>query len=163
MLRRAACLVIRSGLAHLLCTIFRYGAIVDSTGYRLVRSGSKAPTYLQQRASICVRRLCCLIAWESTARLALLHTGWGWVISSSTRPLVSTTTRMSAPNHAGTVPINRSFGSVYEEELHIHVERGRVTGTRVYDNRGKDIDTRRLGVANLPGRENRFPGDRDFN
>jgi hypothetical protein len=29
----------------------------------------------------------------------------------------------------------------YEEELHIHIERGRVTGTRVYDNRGKEIDT----------------------
>jgi len=59
--------------------------------------------------------------------------------------------------------VDMGFGSVYEEELHIHVERGRVTGTRVYDNRGKEIDTRRIGVANLPGRENRFPGDRDFN
>jgi hypothetical protein len=28
---------------------------------------------------------------------------------------------------------------------------------------GKEIDTYRLGVDNLPGRENRFPGDREFN
>jgi hypothetical protein len=59
--------------------------------------------------------------------------------------------------------VHMGFGSVYEEELHIHVERGRVTGTRVYDNCGKEIDTYRLGVDNLPGRENRFAGDRDFN
>ena len=59
--------------------------------------------------------------------------------------------------------VHMGFGSVYAEELHIHVERGRVTGTRVYDNRGKVIDTYRLGVDNLPGGENRFPGDRDFN
>jgi hypothetical protein len=26
----------------------------------------------------------------------------------------------------------------------------------------KEIDTRRIDVANLPGRENRFPGERDF-
>jgi len=55
--------------------------------------------------------------------------------------------------------VHMGFGSVYEEELHIHVERGRVAGTRVYNNRGKEIDTRRLGLRNLPGRENRFRGD----
>lgn len=59
--------------------------------------------------------------------------------------------------------VHMGFGSVYEEELHIHVERGRVTGTRVHDNRGKQIDERRLGEENLPGWENRFSGDRDFN
>src|SRR5215813_12434892 len=59
--------------------------------------------------------------------------------------------------------VHMGFGSVYEQELHIHVERGRVTGTRVYDNRGKEIDTYRLGGCNLPGKEKRFPGDRDFN
>jgi hypothetical protein len=59
--------------------------------------------------------------------------------------------------------MHMGFGSVYDEELHIHVEHRRVTGTRVYDNRGKEIDTYRLGVDNLPSRENRFPGDRDFN
>lgn len=59
--------------------------------------------------------------------------------------------------------VHMGFGSVYAEELHIHVERGRVTGKRVYDNRGKEINTDRLGIDNLPGGENRFPGDRDFN
>ena len=59
--------------------------------------------------------------------------------------------------------VHMGFGSVYEEELHIHVERGRVTGTRVYDNRGMEIDTHRLSFGNLLGWENCFPGDRDFN
>jgi len=67
------------------------------------------------------------------------------------------------PRGAQLVYVHMGFGSVYEEEVHIHVERGRVTGTRVYDNRGKENDTYRLGNDNLPGRENRFPGDRDFN
>jgi len=34
---------------------------------------------------------------------------------------------------------------------------------RAYGNRRKEIDTCRLGVDNLPGGENRFPGDRDIN
>jgi hypothetical protein len=59
--------------------------------------------------------------------------------------------------------VHMGFGSVYEEELHIHVERGRVTGTRIYDNRGDEHDERKLSWDNLPGGENRFPGDRDFN
>src|ERR1043166_7074348 len=59
--------------------------------------------------------------------------------------------------------VHMGFGSVYEEELHIHVERGRVTGTRTYDNRGKDHNEWELGEENLPGGENRFRGDRDFN
>jgi hypothetical protein len=59
--------------------------------------------------------------------------------------------------------VHMGFGSVYAKELHIHVECGRVRGTRVYDNRGKEINTDRLGIDNLPGGENRFPGDRDFN
>ena len=36
--------------------------------------------------------------------------------------------------------VHMGFGSVYDDELHIHVERGRVTGTRVYDNRGEEAD-----------------------
>jgi hypothetical protein len=35
--------------------------------------------------------------------------------------------------------------------------------TRAYANRREEIDTYLLGVDNLPGGENRFPGDRDFN
>jgi len=64
---------------------------------------------------------------------------------------------------AGSLVAARALGRSIRKKLHIHVERGRVTGTRVYDNRGKEIDTYRLVVDNLPGRENRFPGDHDFN
>lgn len=61
------------------------------------------------------------------------------------------------------VYVHMGFGSVYEEELHIMIERGRVKGQRVYDNRGKEHNETILAVVNLPGLENRFPGDRDFN
>jgi hypothetical protein len=61
------------------------------------------------------------------------------------------------------VYVHMGFGSVYEQELHIMVERGLVKGRRVYDNRGSEHDEHRLGWENLPGGENRFPGDRDFN
>jgi len=47
-------------------------------------------------------------------------------------------------------------------EIHIRIERGRVTGRRVVDNRGKTFDATALGWANPPGWENRFPGDDDF-
>ncbi|MCX7010993.1 MAG: hypothetical protein NTW86_00215 [Candidatus Sumerlaeota bacterium] len=39
------------------------------------------------------------------------------------------------------------------------VERGIVTKTRVIDNREKQFDTDALGWNNMPGGENRFPGD----
>lgn len=58
--------------------------------------------------------------------------------------------------------VHMGFGSVYEEELHIRVELGHVTGSRIHDNRGTEFDAYLLGLANLPGFENRFPGDRDF-
>jgi len=54
------------------------------------------------------------------------------------------------------------FGSVYEQEIHVQIERGRVTGRRVVDDRGKTFDATALGWANLPGGENRFPGDDGF-
>ena len=38
--------------------------------------------------------------------------------------------------------VHMGFGSVYDDELHIHVERGRVTGSRVYDNRGEEADSK---------------------
>jgi hypothetical protein len=59
--------------------------------------------------------------------------------------------------------VDMGFATVYERELHIMVERGHVKGRRIYDNRGRPHDVRQLSLANLPGRENRFPGDRDFN
>lgn len=55
--------------------------------------------------------------------------------------------------------VHMGFGSVYEEELHIKIEKGGVTKTRVVDNRGKQHDRWKLSRRNLPGRENRFPGD----
>jgi hypothetical protein len=55
--------------------------------------------------------------------------------------------------------VHMGFGSVFEEELHITVEGGQVKATRVIDNRNKPHDTRQLGWDNLPGGENRFPGD----
>lgn len=55
--------------------------------------------------------------------------------------------------------VHMGFGSVYEEEVHVKVERGVVTSTRVVDNRGQAFDSWELGLRNLPGGENRFPGD----
>ena len=59
--------------------------------------------------------------------------------------------------------VHMGFGTVYEQEMHVMVEHGIVKGRRVYDNRGKEHDEQMLGWGNLPGFENRFPGDRDFN
>ena len=55
--------------------------------------------------------------------------------------------------------VHMGFGSVFEEELHIAVESGLVKTTRVIDNRGKQHDIGELGLRNLPGGENHFPGD----
>jgi hypothetical protein len=55
--------------------------------------------------------------------------------------------------------VHMGFGSVYEEEIHVKVEKGVVTASRVVDNRGKPFDRSELSLQNLPGDENRFPGD----
>jgi len=55
--------------------------------------------------------------------------------------------------------VHMGFGSVFEEELHIKIERGVVISSRVLDNRGRENDDPELGLKNLPGGENRFPGD----
>jgi hypothetical protein len=55
--------------------------------------------------------------------------------------------------------VHMGFGSVYEEEVHVKIERGQVIASRVINNRGKKHDGRELGWQNLPGGENRFPGD----
>ena len=55
--------------------------------------------------------------------------------------------------------VHMGFGAVYEEEVHVKIEKGMVTAARVVDNRGVDFDERSLGWQNLPGGENRFPGD----
>ncbi|MBK8257821.1 MAG: hypothetical protein IPK82_34780 [Polyangiaceae bacterium] len=55
--------------------------------------------------------------------------------------------------------VHMGFGSVYEEELHITIEKGEVVGRKVIDNRGKKHDPVELALRNLPGGENKFPGD----
>ena len=55
--------------------------------------------------------------------------------------------------------VHMGYGSVFEEEVHVKIEQGVVTDTKVIDNRGKKHDEGRLGWQNLPGNENRFPGD----
>jgi hypothetical protein len=55
--------------------------------------------------------------------------------------------------------VHMGFASVYEQELHILIERGRVVDRRVRDNRGTDIDEQELAMRNLPGGENIFDGD----
>jgi hypothetical protein len=61
--------------------------------------------------------------------------------------------------------VHMGFASVYEQEVHVQVEKGVVVGTRVIDNRGKDghpaRDTRKtqLGLQHMPGGENYVPGD----
>jgi hypothetical protein len=57
--------------------------------------------------------------------------------------------------------VHMGFGSMYAREIHIRIEHGQITGRRVYDNRGKPFDENKLAMANLPGDENRFPGDTD--
>lgn len=55
--------------------------------------------------------------------------------------------------------VHMGFGSVFEHELHIKIERGIVANSRTIDNRGREHDDPDLGLRNLPGGENRFPGD----
>ncbi len=55
--------------------------------------------------------------------------------------------------------VHMGFGSVFEQEVHIKIENGVVVTTRVIDNRGRKLDESEIGWRNLPGGENRFPGD----
>jgi hypothetical protein len=57
--------------------------------------------------------------------------------------------------------VNMGFGSVFEEEIHLKIEKGKVVSSRVIDNRGGDFNTQEIALKNLPGGENRFPGDDD--
>jgi len=58
--------------------------------------------------------------------------------------------------------VHMGFGSVYEEELHIKIEKGIVTNTGIMDNRNKEHNHSALTRANLPGNENRFPGENEL-
>jgi len=55
--------------------------------------------------------------------------------------------------------VHMGFGSVFEQEVQVKVERGLVTAERTVDNRGKSFDRHELTWRNMPGTENRFPGD----
>lgn len=55
--------------------------------------------------------------------------------------------------------VHMGFGTVHEEELHVTIKEGKVISSRTRDNRGKKHDEWELGLRNLPGGENRFPGD----
>jgi hypothetical protein len=58
--------------------------------------------------------------------------------------------------------VHMGFGTVYEQEIHIKIEDGAVVKTRTIDNHGKEHDEWEIGWRNLPGDENRFPGDDDI-
>jgi hypothetical protein len=55
--------------------------------------------------------------------------------------------------------VHMGFGSVYEYETHIKIEKGIVVDERRIDNRNKKFDRWDLGLKNLPGFENLFDGD----
>jgi hypothetical protein len=55
--------------------------------------------------------------------------------------------------------VHMGYGSLFEKELHIKIENGKVTKSKTIDNRNKDVGERDLGWENLPGSENRFDGD----
>ena len=52
------------------------------------------------------------------------------------------------------------FATVYEKELHIKIEKGKVTKIHENDNTNKEVDRYRLAMDNLPGDENKFDGDK---
>lgn len=55
--------------------------------------------------------------------------------------------------------VHMGFGSVYAFETHLKIENGVVVDERRIDNRSRFRDASDLGLDNLPGKENRFPGD----
>ena len=55
--------------------------------------------------------------------------------------------------------VHMGFGTVYEQEVHVKIEGGEVVKSQIIDNRGKEFNQSELGWRNLPGGENRFPGD----
>ncbi len=58
--------------------------------------------------------------------------------------------------------VHMGYGSVYEREMHIKIENGIVTKSKIVDNRNKDVNEGELGWKSLPGFENRFDGDDDL-
>lgn len=58
--------------------------------------------------------------------------------------------------------VHMGFGSVYEEELHVKIEKGVIVKVKTIDNRDKKVDEGELSWKNLPGFENRFDGDEEL-
>jgi hypothetical protein len=58
--------------------------------------------------------------------------------------------------------VHMGFGSLHEEELHIRIEAGVVVDRRIVDNRRTQPDRDELAMQNLPGGENDFAGDDDW-
>ena len=57
--------------------------------------------------------------------------------------------------------VHMGFETVYEEEIYIKIENGIVGERNVVDNRDSPHSLAELVLKNLPGHENRFPGDED--
>jgi hypothetical protein len=55
--------------------------------------------------------------------------------------------------------VHMGFGSVFEEEVHVKIEKGLVTKTKTINNRGKTHNEKSLAMRNLPSMAHRFPGD----
>jgi len=55
--------------------------------------------------------------------------------------------------------VHQGYASVYERELHIKIEDGLVTKSRIIDNRGKEIGPEGLGWLTWPDMRDGFPGD----
>ncbi len=55
--------------------------------------------------------------------------------------------------------VHMGFGSVFEREIHIKIEKGVVTRSKTIDNRKNGAIERAAGWKNFPSRANRFYGD----
>jgi hypothetical protein len=55
--------------------------------------------------------------------------------------------------------VHMGFGSIYEMEIHVKIERGIVVASRTRDNRGRSHDPHQVAIRSMPGGENDFPGD----
>lgn len=58
--------------------------------------------------------------------------------------------------------VHMGFGTIYEEEIHVKIEKGIVVKSKTVNNRDKNVDPSKLGWDSMPGLENRFDGDDDF-
>ncbi|WP_026370248.1 hypothetical protein [Kallotenue papyrolyticum] len=97
-----------------------------------------------------------------------IRDGQLWLIDLRGRLRLQGETPLLADWFSGTLRVPRGallhyvhmgFGSIFEEELHLRIEQGRVIDSRVIDNRGTPIDHWELVRRNLPGGEHRFAGD----